>query len=121
MKKLLMSLLLPLSIFLIFTACSRVDDATLLKAHKAVENGAVIIDVRTPKEFREKHVKNAINIELDELMRSVARVPKNKVLILYCQSGSRSNTAAQILSVKGWSVIDVATQADFERKVEVAE
>lgn len=84
-----------------------------------MENGAVIIDVRTSKEYTQGHIKNAINISVQELSKSVARVPKNKVLLVYCQSGSRSSAAAQILSQKGWKVYDVATQSEYKREIKL--
>ena len=101
------------------SGCTKVDDKTLLAAHKAVENGAVIIDVRTSKEYRQRHIENAINISVQELSKSVARVPKDRVLVVYCQSGNRSSVATQILSQKGWKVYDVATEGEYNRKIKL--
>ena len=119
MKRFLITVISPLLLFFYFSGCSKVDDKILLAAHQAVENGAVIIDVRTPKEYLKHHIKNAINIPLQELSKSVARVPKNRVLVVYCRSGSRSSVATQILSQKGWKVYDVATEGEFNRKIKI--
>ena len=116
MKKIVYLLLLILSMSL-FTGCSKVDDETLRAAHSAVEQGAVIIDVRTPKEFAGGHVFQAVNIPIEELAKSVSRVPKNKTLVVYCASGNRSSHATALLRQKGWTVYDVATQKDFEREI----
>ncbi len=116
MKKIVYLLLLILSMSL-FTGCSKVDDETLRSAHSAVEQGAVIIDVRTPKEFAGGHVFQAVNIPIEELAKSVSRVPKNKTLVVYCASGNRSSHATALLRQKGWTVYDVATQKDFEREI----
>ena len=110
----LVTLLLTLSLF---TGCTRVDDETLRAAHSAVDRGAVIIDVRTTKEYAQKHVSGALNIPVEEISKSVARVPRNKELVVYCASGNRSAHATAILRQKGWTVFDVATQGDFERKL----
>jgi len=109
-----MTLLLTLSFF---TGCSKVDDETLRAAHAAVDNGAVIIDVRTPKEYAGGHLSGALNIPIEEMTKSLARVPREKVLVVYCASGSRSSHAAALLRQKGWHVFDVATQGEFERKL----
>ena len=109
-----MTLLLALGIF---TGCSRVDDETLRAAHSAVDRGAVVIDVRTTKEYAQKHVSGALNIPVEEISKTVARVPRDKVLVIYCASGNRSAHATMILRQKGWTVFDVATQGDFERKI----
>jgi len=119
LKRFLITLISPILILLYLSACSKVDDATLLAAHKAVENGALIIDVRTNKEYKQRHIANAINIPIEELSRSVSRVPKNRVIVVYCQSGSRSSAAANILSQKGWEVYDVATQNEYNREVKI--
>ena len=119
MKKTALKILLLLFTLGLYTGCSNVDDATIVAAQNAVSNGAVIIDVRSVKEYRGKHVHNAINIPVEEIVKSVARVPKNRIIVVYCRSGSRSSHAASILRQKGWQVIDVATQGDYERKVEI--
>ena len=118
MRKLLSTILIPLLILISLAGCSKVDDATLFAAHKAVENGAVIIDVRTVKEYNHQHIDDAINIPIEELTKSLARVPRDKIIVVYCKSGSRSSGAARILTKAGWKVYDVATQSEYNRKVE---
>ena len=110
----IMTLLFALGIF---AGCSRVDDETLRAAHSAVDRGAVIIDVRTTKEYAQKHVSGALNIPVEEISKSVVRVPRDKELIIYCASGNRSAHATAILREKGWTVFDVATQGEFEREL----
>ena len=111
---LLLTLLFTLNFF---TGCSKVDDETLRAAHVAVSTGAVIVDVRTPKEFAEKHVSGALNIPIEEMAKTLSRVPRNEVLVVYCASGNRSSHATKLLRQNGWTVFDVATQGDFERKL----
>lgn len=109
--------LFTLLTLLLLAGCSKVDDATVLAARQAVSNGAVIVDVRTPKEYQSGHVQGAINIPIETLSKSLQRVPKNKTIVVYCASGNRSGAAAGLLRQKGWSVYDVATQNDFEREI----
>ncbi len=101
----------------LFSGCSKVSDEDLRAAHKAYDNGALIIDVRSKEEFKEGHIKGAINIDIAVLDKSYAHIPKGKELIVYCRSGSRSKVAKQFLQQQGWTVHDVATQGEWERKV----
>jgi phage shock protein E len=112
-----MKRILVLLLIIALAACSKVDDETLRAAHKAYDNGAIIVDVRTPKEFKAKHIKGAINLPLQELHNTYVRLPKDKEIILYCRSGNRSSTAEKLLIREGFTVYDVATQGDWERDV----
>jgi len=64
-----------------------------------------IVDVRTQEEFAEGHIKNAINIPLDEI--SDISFDKNVELIVYCRSGTRSEQAALKLKELGYTVKDM--------------
>ena len=118
MKPHVKTLLLTLLTFVLLTGCSRVDDKTILAARNAVNQGAVIVDVRTPKEFQKGHVANALNIPIETLSKSLQQVPKNRIIVVYCASGNRSGSATKLLTANGWTVYDVATQGDYERKIE---
>lgn len=70
------------------------------QAREKVEKGATLIDVRTPQEFSQTHLKGAKNIPLQELSTRLKELPKGE-LILYCRSGMRSQKALQILHKEG--------------------
>lgn len=70
-----------------------------------VKNGAQIIDVRTPPEFRDGHIRGAINIPLDLLTRQLSKIKKDKPVITCCASGMRSATAKSILKSKGFTEV----------------
>ena len=59
----------------------------------------VIIDVRTPGEFAEGHIENAINIDYySETFRDeLNNLDKNKTYLIYCRSGGRSGNALDIM------------------------
>ena len=62
-----------------------------------VKNGAIIVDVRTPGEFRSGHIKESINIPLDDIKNKTTELKnKNKVIITCCRSGNRSGMATNI-------------------------
>lgn len=72
-----------------------------------ISSGAFLIDVRTPEEYRTKHIKGSINIPLDELESRVATLVKNRneEIILYCATGKRSRKAAELLVKSGYTEI----------------
>ncbi len=64
--------------------------------------GAVVIDVRTPREFSGGSVKGSKNIPLDKISNKLNTIQKwNKPVITCCASGMRSGSAASILKNKG--------------------
>ena len=66
-------------------------------------NEAVLIDVRSKQEFQEKHLERAINIPVYNLANEIQNKVKNKyiIIILYCQTETRSNKAKRILEKAG--------------------
>lgn len=64
----------------------------------------LFIDVREQEEWDEGHIEGAQLIPLSTLMEGhVPDLPKDKTILLYCRSGKRSLTAAQILNMHGYS------------------
>jgi len=67
-----------------------------------VQNGAVIIDVRTPAEFTAGHIPGSKNISLDKLAAGLKELKKlNRPVITCCQSGTRSGIASRMLKSAG--------------------
>jgi len=70
---------------------------------KKIQEGAVVVDVRTPDEYEDGHFPNAINIPVGELIKRAAEIgPKDKAVLLYCASGSRSAMGAKLLKTLGF-------------------
>ncbi|MDG2431562.1 rhodanese-like domain-containing protein [Flavobacterium sp.] len=67
-----------------------------------VEQGAIIIDVRSPQEYKQGHLENSINIPLNELNTQVTKFKKDSVIITCCASGMRSASAKGILQSNGF-------------------
>lgn len=65
----------------------------------------LLVDVRTPEEFAMGYIPGAINIPLQDLNQKLDRLPKDKPVILYCRSGSRSAHAAAMLGRLGYTNI----------------
>lgn len=62
-----------------------------------------LIDVRTPEEFKAGAIDGAINVPLDDMRDSIARIPDGKPVVLYCGVGLRGYLASNILRQNGFS------------------
>lgn len=67
----------------------------------------IVLDVRTPAEYQEGHLQNAvlIDIKTGSFEEDVEKLDKNKPIFVYCASGVRSEKAASILEEKGFKEI----------------
>ena len=74
---------------------------------KMTEEGIQLIDARTPEEFKEKHIANALNANIlgEDFDQKVASLDKNKPVMVYCKSGVRSANAAAKLKAMGFTTI----------------
>lgn len=79
------------------------------------EQGALLVDVRTPAEVRGGTAPGAINIPLQELSRRVGELPMDRPVVVYCHSGGRSASAAAMLGQKGYTVFDAGGLSDVMR------
>ena len=72
-----------------------------------LNDGAVVIDVRTVGEFSDGHVKGSKNIVLNLIPTKVEEIKKlNKKVIAVCRSGARSGQATSFLKQQGIDVIN---------------
>ena len=73
-----------------------------------VANGALLLDVRTPAEFREAHLPHALNVPVQELPGRLAELaPSTRPIVVYCRSGGRSAQASAVLRQAGFQVKDI--------------
>lgn len=66
-----------------------------------VKQGALILDVRSQKEYREGHNPRSLNIPIEKVAFELSRLPRERAIIVCCASGWRSHKAAQILKRYG--------------------
>ncbi len=67
-----------------------------------LKEGALLLDVRTPGEFRSGALPKAQNIPLQELDQRIKQIKKkNRPVVAYCQSGRRSGMAVKLLRRQG--------------------
>jgi len=70
--------------------------------NELMDNGAYIIDVRTPGEFSMGKIKGATNIPLDKIKSKIKKIEKlKKPVIFCCASGVRSGQATSIARARG--------------------
>lgn len=70
------------------------------QVEKFINEGAIILDVRTKREWDQGHIKNSIHIPLDQLRERLPEIKRlNKPVITICESGVRSSKAAKFLNL----------------------
>lgn len=79
-------------------------------------DGALILDVRTPAEFREGHALDAVNIPLDGLQGELKRLDKRRPIVTCCRSGMRSASAAALLVRSGFMAHNGGTWQHVEQQ-----
>lgn len=67
-----------------------------------LNNGALLLDVRTKEEFDTGHVKGSINIPVSYIESKTKKINKEKTIIVVCESGARSAHAVRFLNNNGF-------------------
>lgn len=81
-----------------------------------VKNGAVILDVRTEKEFEMGHIEGSVNISLGTIRERYTELDPKKVYITVCSHGLRSVKAEKILKERGFKkVYNGGAWSDFQK------
>lgn len=72
---------------------------------EVISAGAVIVDVRTKVEYQSGHLRNSINIPVDNLSQNMKKLSKDKPVITCCASGARSAHARRLLKSNGFGQV----------------
>lgn len=96
---LMFGLLLSLSV----RAEQMVPEVALTK----VAQGAMLVDVRTPEEYAEGHLPEAVNIPFEQIAEAFAKqgIAKDTPVVVYCRSGRRSGIAKESLEKAGYQEV----------------
>lgn len=88
-----------------YSANTETEDTITPEILVAIEQQALIVDVRTPEEFADGHYPGAINIPHESILDGLNQlgVTTSAAVILYCRSGNRSGQAEQALQEKGFT------------------
>lgn len=89
---------------------TRITPADALKL-VTTDSSAVVLDVRTPAEFKSEtgHLANAILIPVQELEQRAGELTpyKERTILVYCRTGHRSTIAAEILQKHGFKALNM--------------
>ncbi|MDD2734440.1 MAG: FAD-dependent oxidoreductase [Desulfuromonadaceae bacterium] len=80
-----------------------VNSISFDRVEQAVAEGAYLLDVRSPDEFKGGTISGAINIPLDVLRDNIANIPKDKTVLIFCKVGLRGYLASRILTEHGFT------------------
>ncbi len=61
----------------------------------------LVVDVRTPNEWKQSHIEGSLNLPLNQLAERVGELPQDRTLVVHCRSGYRSSLAASLLARDG--------------------
>lgn len=111
MKKRFIFAFLVIACFIVVGCGNNAKENVSSKTEEAMkkiisENNYIIVDVRTKEEYDTKHVVGAINIPYEEINENIA-LNKTKTIMVYCQSGRRSNIAYKKLKEMNYEVLDL--------------
>lgn len=116
MKKYLSIVLFSLSV--VFASCSNGQKQTETEVSYVLSatdfdkkmkelSAAPVLDVRTPEEFSDGHIQNALNVNWngDDFQKEVNKIDKTKPVFVYCLSGGRSGAAASSMRSNGFTEV----------------
>lgn len=67
----------------------------------------MVIDARDANQFAKEHIPGAVNIEWRQVLAKSSTIPKNKPVLIYCNTGSLSAQAGFALRVSGWENVRI--------------
>ena len=67
----------------------------------------LIIDARDAGQYAKEHIPGAVNIEWRQVLAKNASIPKDKTVLIYCNTGSLSAQAGFALRVSGWENVKI--------------
>ena len=118
MKKILKLTIISI-IFLSLIGCTEQKEEKKVTIHRMEEKDIntqikeiidkgnyIIVDVRTKEEYNTSHIKGAINIEYDKIDENT-KLDKDKTIMVYCKSGTRSTKAYNTLKNLGYDVFNM--------------
>ena len=90
---------------------------TLQTITSDVSNGAALVDVRTPEEYKAEHAVSSVNVPLQDMQKGMfGNLKRDQKIYVYCRSGSRSAQSAKLLQQAGYTnVVDIHTLSAWEK------
>ncbi len=82
-------------------------EVTPQRAVELAESGALLIDVRRQYEWEAGRIAGARHVEMNDLANNAESVPRDRAVVFYCRSGSRSALAAAAFRQAGWDAYNL--------------
>jgi rhodanese-related sulfurtransferase len=100
MKNFLLTTLLVLMNF----GCAQISSKSITEVSQKEMNDVILIDVRTPEEFKAGHLENALNFNWydDDFADRFSEIAKNETIYVYCKKGGRGLKAQKKLNSMGY-------------------
>jgi NADPH-dependent 2,4-dienoyl-CoA reductase/sulfur reductase-like enzyme/peroxiredoxin family protein/rhodanese-related sulfurtransferase/TusA-related sulfurtransferase len=89
-------------------ATNAIDGTTTLAHADALPDGALLLDVREPAELAQGALKGAVNIPLAKLRARAFELPKDRLIVIFCQVGLRGYVAERILKQLGYNAANLS-------------
>jgi rhodanese-related sulfurtransferase len=83
-------------------------EITVERLASALQQGATLVDVREPAEYRDGHVPGAVNIPMGQLNGRLGEIDRDRPVHVVCASGNRSSAMTDLLTANGFDAINVA-------------
>lgn len=97
---------------------SQKPKSTIEKVNADLNDGALLVDVRTPEEYAEGHARKAINLPYDQIATGTYPTQDKDVKIyVYCRSGKRASVALDALKDAGYTKATSLTSLENWQKL----
>lgn len=97
----ILPIIVSLSFSLLASVLAEITPISVERAAARLEkedSEVVVVDIRTPEEFAQGHIKGAININLnaDDFAKKLGKLDRDKTYLMHCRSGGRSSASIPV-------------------------
>lgn len=112
MTKTFYRIFILLTLTICTSSCAPYKNLSTNRFEKKIKDPSIqLVDVRTPEEYTEGHISGSLNIDVKDTINFPVSVEKllnkEKKVAVYCRSGRRSRSAAELLVQKGFKVYNL--------------
>jgi len=76
--------------------------AVVMAEERGASEPAAVVDVRTAREWHERHVPGSVNVPLNQLLERIGELPRDRRMFVHCAGGYRSSIASSLLQLRGF-------------------
>lgn len=103
-KRVFLSVLLVLGVLATSAMADIARDISVIQANEMMQKNphVFLLDVRTPGEYRQVRLEGARLIPIDQLLRRIDELPRDRPILVYCTVGARSSQVLRYLASQGY-------------------